>query len=79
MQNDRMRKNGKRKYRVQIMGAVASESGIGPDKLLLFNFLHERCAKIEERKSNDIVMTYSNVKSSVLRLKNGRPYYILEC
>ena len=48
-----MRKNGKRKYRVQIMGAVASESGIGPDKLLLFNFLHERCAKIEERKSND--------------------------
>jgi len=52
MQNDR-RKNGKRKYRVQIMGAVASESGIGPDKLLLFNFLHERCAKIEERKSND--------------------------
>jgi hypothetical protein len=52
MQND-IRKNGKRKYRVKIMGAAASESGIGPDKLLLFNFLHERGTNIGVRKSND--------------------------
>ena len=32
-----------RKYRLKIMGAsVPSDSGIGPDKLLLFNFLEER-------------------------------------
>jgi hypothetical protein len=35
------------------MGAAASESGIGPDKLLLFNFLHERGTNIGVRKSND--------------------------
>lgn len=33
----------KRNYRLKIMRAsVASDSGIGPDKLLLFNLLEER-------------------------------------
>jgi hypothetical protein len=45
-----------RKYRLKSMGAsVASDSGIGPDRLLLFNFLEERDKRQIKKRSRDSI------------------------
>ena len=36
---------------MKIMRAVANESGTGPDKLLLFNFLEERGNQIKHHET----------------------------